>query len=1440
MDSSLRLELFGSPEASLGGQKLAGFITVKSKALLFYLAMKPGVHGRLALATLLWPETTEISAAKNLRNILSNLRKLVGAHITITRQTVAFRRDAAYFLDVEAFSARLERFRRGGEDIGDLETAVSLYKGDFLDGFYVPESAAYEAWLTSEREQLRQAQLAALYTLAGWHAQQADFQASMAYISQLLALDSLSESGQQLKMALLAQTGHRGEALAQYDAFYHLLREEWGIEPLPETTQLYEQIKSGAHEPDDWRQIIAQTPGSYLQSAFSGHTATEKTHAAASWRAQQIDWGEMPGPVPFYGRQAQLHKLANWVVDEQCRLIAITGMGGVGKTTLAAKLVRQVILPPAAAGPGNRAERPSPVYEFIIWRSLVNAPPLAQILSDWLTKISGHELVEIPAAENEQIVLLLRYLRERRCLLILDNFESLLEQKAQSRNFQREYEGFERLLQYLGSGDHQSCLLLTSRELPQKIAYLSQESGPIRNLALSGLQDQAGLDLLRAHGLPGGNEALARLVHHYSGNPLALKLVADTAQTLFAGDTQVLLSETAVFGDIREVLDEQFRRLTPLEEHLLTWLAIEREPVTSQHLWHDLAVQPHRRQFLEALRALYFRSLLEQTPVVEAAGTEGALHYALQNVVLEYATSCLIEVICHEIEAGAINTLQQYALVKANAREYVQESQRRLLLEPVCQWLVNRFGQPGAVAKVRQLLEALHAGPVLAPGYAGANILHLLSALGEDLRGSDFSRLIIRQADFRAVILHQISFRGSDLSGSIFRDTFGLVVSIVFSPDGRLLAAAASDGSITFWRLHEYQPFQVIQRASGIDLSIAFSPDGQLLASGSSDYAVQLWDVAAGREIRQFRAHTAQVTAVTFTPDGHTLLSASEDQTIRIWDVPSGRLLGQISTPGNIILTLAVNPQGRILAAGGYDGSVYLWEIHSGSLLRRMEEEHTKKIRSLAFSPDGGVLAAGGENYLVHLWQVESGALLGSLAGHTNFVTSLAFHPDGNTLTSGSADKTIRFWDWRQAYTRRVLPGSANWVTTVAYSPDGAILASGGYDRAIRLWQSHNGHLLHVLRGTLKIVNQVAYSPDGRLLASASFDQPVRVWDAHDGRLRHMFQGHSGSIRRLVFSPDGRTLAVSGDGQAIRLWDTQSGKLKQLLAVEQNFVRTLAYSPDGRWLAAGVGLPFGKLLVWDNQTGDLTVQLANVRTGLHDSFGFHPGGRFLVYSDSSFAIHLLNLDGNEVCRTAEAHQAPIDLLLFSPDGAALASQDRDGLLCLWRITPDGAISRQAQVQGSGTNADLWNLAFSADGQKLAFQLDSQSLGIFDLNRGQLQSTVAQSLHNEGCLAFSHDGRFLVTAGLDGRLHLWDATTGDSLGLLPGHAGAVRTMAVAPRNGRVASGGDDGHVRVWDIQARSCCLTVTQPGPYEGMDITDAIGLSPAQIETLKSLGAVVV
>jgi Tol biopolymer transport system component len=274
-------------------------------------------------------------------------------------------------------------------------------------------------------------------------------------------------------------------------------------------------------------------------------------------------------------------------------------------------------------------------------------------------------------------------------------------------------------------------------------------------------------------------------------------------------------------------------------------------------------------------------------------------------------------------------------------------------------------------------------------------------------------------------------------------------------------------------------------------LSVAFSPDGRLLAMASS-LGVYLYDAETLAEVR-FLPTDAPVRSAAFSPDGRTLASGSLDNTIRLWDAASGALLRTLEEHTWPVLSVAFSPDGRALASGSVDNTIRLWDAASGALLRTLEG-HTYTVHSVAFSPDGRLLASGSVDNTIRLWDAASGALLRTLEGHTDDVLSVAFSPDGRLLASGSADNTIRLWDAVSGALRRTLEGHTWSVDSVAFSPDGRLLASASDDRTIRLWDAASGALLRTLKGHTRSVNSVAFSPDGRALASGSWDGTVRLW----------------------------------------------------------------------------------------------------------------------------------------------------------------------------------------------------------------------------------------------------------------------------------------------------------------------------------------------------------
>ena len=256
------------------------------------------------------------------------------------------------------------------------------------------------------------------------------------------------------------------------------------------------------------------------------------------------------------------------------------------------------------------------------------------------------------------------------------------------------YEGYAQLLRAAAERPHQSCVLITSRERPQGHARLAEDTPLVRLLRLDGLDADAGAQMLAARGLTTTDDAASALVQRYSGNPLALRLVAQTVREVFDGDIRAFLEiETPIFDDIGAVLDQQMARLSPLEHELMTWLAIEREPVSALVLRANLVSPGPPRAIVEAARALVRRSFVAQSG-------SGLM---LQNVVTEYLTDALVTQLVREIvgdlSPGApaaddpAAALNRFALCKAQAKDYVRASQSRLILEPVAARALERLGR---------------------------------------------------------------------------------------------------------------------------------------------------------------------------------------------------------------------------------------------------------------------------------------------------------------------------------------------------------------------------------------------------------------------------------------------------------------------------------------------------------------------------------------------------------------------------------------------------------------------------------------------------------------------------------------------------------------------------------------------------------------------------
>jgi len=556
--------------------------------------------------------------------------------------------------------------------------------------------------------------------------------------------------------------------------------------------------------------------------------------------------------------------------------------------------------------------------------------------------------------------------------------------------------------------------------------------------------------------------------------------------------------------------------------------------------------------------------------------------------------------------------------------------------------------------------------------------------------------------------------------------------------------------------------------------SVAFSTDGKRIVSGgvhadgqlNSGY-VKVWDLATGAETLTLKGHTGTVYSVSFSPDGKRIVSGggkiNEPGELKVWDANSGTETLTLKGHTNWVNSVSFSPDGKRIVSASIDGAVKVWDADKGTEMRSLKGGGGT---SVAFSADGKRIVGSGGGMAVEVWDAERGTETLSLKGHTLPVNCVAISPDGKRIVSGSQDNTVKVWDADKGTEMLSLKGHTDWVNSVAFSPDGKRIVSVSGDKTGKVWDADKGTEIFTLKGHFEPILSVAFSSDGKRIVSGSRDGAVKIWDAFKGTDPLSIKNPIGGFASVAFSPDGKHIVSGSADHKVKVWDADKGTEILTLNGHTGPVHSVAFSPDSKRIVsgAGEGEKPGEVMVWDADKGTETFSLKGHTDGV-TSVAFSPDGKRIVSGSYDTTVKVWDAEKGTETLTLKRHNNGVLSVAFSADGKRIVS----GMYC----------------------------GFSTYGHYGKISGPDGSVKVWDADKGTEILSLNRHTGPVSCVAFSADGRRIVSASYDNTVKVCDAYKGTEILSLQRHTGWIDSVAISPDGKRIVSGSDDNTVKIWD-------------------------------------------
>ena len=581
-----------------------------------------------------------------------------------------------------------------------------------------------------------------------------------------------------------------------------------------------------------------------------------------------------------------------------------------------------------------------------------------------------------------------------------------------------------------------------------------------------------------------------------------------------------------------------------------------------------------------------------------------------------------------------------------------------------------------------------------------------------------------------------------------------------------------------------------------LTMALVYSKDGTRLLSGGYDHTIRIWEASTGRQVSIFLGHKDSVESVAYSATELEVVSRCRDGSVRIWNVKDGTNRTFAPPAEGVVRAAALSPDGKQLALGDADGKVRLLDAASGESRKELKA-HEGPVFAVIYAEEGKLLVTAGADGLIKGWNPTNGEPAWENRVHSGHATHLIASPAGRMLASGGQDKSVAVLEAATGKIEFRLEGHEQPISSLAFARDGKSLVSGDQYRILIRWDLE----LRKSQWRIQLPNTMyaaAFHPNGKTIAVGS--SVIHLIDPETGKRIEAREGHEEWIECLQYSPEGRRLMSTSRDGTTRIWDAKSTQLLLTLDSKATWGNVAAYSSSGREIVtAGRD---DKLRIWNSETGELIRETGLAMYNRAGGISFSRDGDKILFAGTY--VLLLDAANGSPGKSAAPRQAggsmdTGDGLALSPDGRTLITGHYSKVMRSWNAE---TLEETGKFVGHLGRPGMsgFAIAYSPDGRLVASSDgDEKALRLWDAATAKLLAVLEGHEETAHSLAFSPDGLWLASGGLDGTARIWDLATGkEVLRLLDDKIWKwVGSVAFSP-DGRQLATGLNGTILTWSL------------------------------------------